>query len=212
MDSSGRPCEREAQHTQTRVGRVGHGTSCARAHQPLEHEHVVAASAAVPEAPREPRRSARRRRRPVPRPPPLLFQRIIHPPLPLQARFLGARALKLGRTELHTPLVRPRARVHGPELPLAQAPARRLKAAPTPHQRWRRRCRHCWTGMVSEQQALVRLRELRTHVTLLRRWECKSILSPGQGWHRRSLYIVPRTGVADTCQTHYGQTGPTLHA
>jgi serine/threonine protein kinase len=26
------------------------------------------------------------------------------------------------------------------------------------------------------------------------------------------LYIVPRTGVADTCQTHYGQTGPTLHA
>jgi hypothetical protein len=24
--------------------------------------------------------------------------------------------------------------------------------------------------------------------------------------------IVPRTGVADTCQTHYGQTGPTLHA
>jgi hypothetical protein len=28
----------------------------------------------------------------------------------------------------------------------------------------------------------------------------------------KSLYIVPRTGVADTCQTHYGQTGPTLHA
>jgi hypothetical protein len=26
------------------------------------------------------------------------------------------------------------------------------------------------------------------------------------------VYIVPRTGVADTCQTHYGQTGPTLHA
>jgi hypothetical protein len=24
---------------------------------------------------------------------------------------------------------------------------------------------------------------------------------------QRSLYIVPRTGVADTCQTHYGQTG-----
>ena len=34
-----------------------------------------------------------------------------------------------------------------------------------------------------------------------------------QFWSRRdNLYIVPRTGVADTCQTHYGQTGPTLHA
>jgi hypothetical protein len=29
-----------------------------------------------------------------------------------------------------------------------------------------------------------------------------------QFWSRRdNLYIVPRTGVADTCQTHYGQTG-----
>ena len=27
-----------------------------------------------------------------------------------------------------------------------------------------------------------------------------------------NVYIFPRTGVADTCQTHYGQTGPTLHA
>jgi hypothetical protein len=57
-----------------------------------------------------------------------------------------------------------------------------------------------------------------------------SILSPGQGLRTRAKrttgkqglrytprpgaphYIVPRTGVADTCQTHYGQTGPTLHA
>ncbi len=27
-----------------------------------------------------------------------------------------------------------------------------------------------------------------------------------------NIDIVPRTGVADTCQTNYGQTGPTLHA
>ena len=34
----------------------------------------------------------------------------------------------------------------------------------------------------------------------------------GQPKSTRPIDIVPRTGVADTCQTHYGQTGPTLHA
>jgi hypothetical protein len=36
----------------------------------------------------------------------------------------------------------------------------------------------------------------------------QSILSPGQ----IQIQIQIRTGVADTCQTHYRQTGPTLHA